>query len=194
MSLSYDSTALALPDQIQDETSFCPLLELAPELRNHIYEYALLSGDDTMITNAGFAAPGLLAVNKQIRSEAKPVFYARSRFQIVMHDFHAVAIYRWVLIASEMGIQPTADAFYLSTQSTWTPHWRNLVGWARMLHKTEVRLAIGRRESQLITTVICSVLSTAAKLRGSKWSQVCAALECQRKILIALDPAWADDR
>lgn len=65
------------------DSSLSPLLDLAPELRNEIYSYALGSiYQDTTISILGNDChPPLLRACKQIRNEALPIWYASTDFR-----------------------------------------------------------------------------------------------------------------
>ncbi|KAI7609982.1 hypothetical protein KC343_g12100 [Hortaea werneckii] len=65
----------------------CPLLFLPPELRNRIYDFALLSeshlsidGRHTALQLPPAISPGLLHTCKRIEREAAPIFYGRVTF------------------------------------------------------------------------------------------------------------------
>jgi len=83
----------------------CLLLGLPPELRNHIYEYLLLGGEDEapvrvtdclaeergllpIILQAGseelWQPPAILQTCQQIRGEATPVYYTTNTFDVVV--------------------------------------------------------------------------------------------------------------
>ena len=51
------------------------LLGLPAELRIRIYEFCL-TGEDRIAVSAGPEEPGLLLVNRQIRKEARPIWYS----------------------------------------------------------------------------------------------------------------------
>ncbi|KAK1823615.1 hypothetical protein LTR12_002026 [Friedmanniomyces endolithicus] len=81
----------------------CRLLDLPPELRNHIYEYLLLGGEDELpirvtdcvseerwlpptILQTGsedlWQPPAILQTCQQIRGEATPVYYTTNTFDV----------------------------------------------------------------------------------------------------------------
>ena len=62
----------------------CPLLELPAEIRNEIWSYALDTPDSITIENRRpyFHEPGLLAVNRQVRSETVGIWYHDINFYI----------------------------------------------------------------------------------------------------------------
>ncbi|KAK0800010.1 hypothetical protein LTR75_009046 [Friedmanniomyces endolithicus] len=100
----------SIDHQSQQSTStsdqpLCLLLGLPPELRNHIYEYLLLGGEDEapvrvtdclaeergllpIILQAGseelWQPPAILQTCQQIRGEATPVYYTTNTFDVVV--------------------------------------------------------------------------------------------------------------
>jgi hypothetical protein len=75
------SDELFQPPEQEGATTF---LDLPPELRNEIYSYMLVrKGVVEIKTVAPYVLePALLAVNRQIRSEALTIFYGENTFQI----------------------------------------------------------------------------------------------------------------
>lgn len=67
----------------------CHLLELAAELRNRIYEYALVEDDDVEIRPETFAQPGLLLTCRKIRAEALPIYFLDNVFKFNIRKFEA---------------------------------------------------------------------------------------------------------
>jgi hypothetical protein len=83
---SYTSTTMnnqdgTTPSTEQGATNLSPLLRLAGELRNKIYQLAL-EGDAVEITSSGIPEPGLLLVNRQICKETLPFFYEDTCLEI----------------------------------------------------------------------------------------------------------------
>ena len=63
----------------------CYLLELPAELRDYIYELALVNESNIVIDpwdNPKAAQPSLTRVNRKIRDETLPMFYAKNSFEI----------------------------------------------------------------------------------------------------------------
>ncbi|KAF2769771.1 hypothetical protein EJ03DRAFT_374270 [Teratosphaeria nubilosa] len=75
----------------------CPLLNLPPELRNTIYELALLSAQPIEIpSNGRLSAPPLIQVCRQTRSEATAIYYGQNAFRcIVVYEMCRTA-YDWL--------------------------------------------------------------------------------------------------
>lgn len=64
-------------------------MELAPELRLIVYEYALYLDDGVIGVNetAGIPEPALLLTSKTIRHEALPIFYTRNTLHLLIHSY-----------------------------------------------------------------------------------------------------------
>lgn len=58
------------------------------EIRNQIYENVLVESEPIEISSSNTPAePGLLAVNQQVRKEARKLYYAQNTFNIVLVDY-----------------------------------------------------------------------------------------------------------
>ena len=79
-------------------SSASPLLDLAPELRNEIYHYALSGhGRDVKISIAGNDYHhALLRTCKQIRNEALPVWYANTSFRVTADSTNTSGPFTWL--------------------------------------------------------------------------------------------------
>jgi len=114
---------LSMDHQSQQSTNTsdqipCRLLDLPPELRNHIYEYLLLGGEDEapvrvtdclleerglppIILQAGseeiWQPPAILQTCQQIRDEATPVYYTTNTFDVFVDSRNLErTICRWL--------------------------------------------------------------------------------------------------
>ena len=72
---------------MDSEITQCRLLQLPPELRNKIYSFALVEDNAIMVSERSDITgdppvwvPGLLATNRQVRTEATPIFYGENTF------------------------------------------------------------------------------------------------------------------
>ena len=63
-------------------TTHAGFLDLAAELRNHIYEQHFAGNEEYVAYNMPDEAPPLLFTNKQIHNEATTIFYHKSTFYI----------------------------------------------------------------------------------------------------------------
>ena len=73
------------------------LLSLPAEIRVMIYNYVLISnGDIQRLGHAPYPEqPGLLQVNKQVRSEALDIYYKKNTFRWCVHDYDASMYIKW---------------------------------------------------------------------------------------------------
>lgn len=91
-----------------------PLFRLPPELRNRIYEYAVLSPGDPMINineDNGIPEPSLLASCKTTRREAIGIFYSPSfnDVRMTIDSFHPAMVIIWarkrIVLAQQYGLK-----------------------------------------------------------------------------------------
>ena len=74
------------------------LLQLPAELREHIYEYTILSEDRTLVSSDGTdrqPIPPLLQICSQIRTEALKLYFSESTFAIALEDLSTAAFKKW---------------------------------------------------------------------------------------------------
>lgn len=69
---------------IEDDANLrpCHLLDLCCELRDMIYNFALIEARPIQFKNNNTEQPGLLRVNKEIRAGATPIYYRENIFNI----------------------------------------------------------------------------------------------------------------
>lgn len=87
-----------LANAINDQQS--PLLDLPPELRNIIYEFALQWAAAIRVPGISHqAATSLLSTCRQIRTEASPLYYKLNRFRtsIAAHGGSSVLVWLQIL-------------------------------------------------------------------------------------------------
>ena len=89
-------------------TADSKLMSLPAELRNKIYTYALVKNSKIGIpkyyqsTEKKWREPKLLAVCKQIREEARPLYYANNSFEITTYIWQIHMVAAW--ISSRIGV------------------------------------------------------------------------------------------
>jgi hypothetical protein len=71
----------ANPSRQQEAVEGSPFLRLAPEIRNKIYQYCLVE-PSLRHCELSLAQPPLTRTNRQIRSEALPIYYGGNRFYL----------------------------------------------------------------------------------------------------------------
>ncbi|KAG6365633.1 hypothetical protein INS49_007244 [Diaporthe citri] len=80
--MAQDTQAVAITQLGQEKTDF-PLLRLPAEIRNRIYSETL--HEDLVVQLLLEPQPDLLRTNKQIRSEALPIYYGVNQFFVTIH-------------------------------------------------------------------------------------------------------------
>lgn len=80
------------------ETTASPILSLPPELRNEIYGYALMATNEIVkiSTEGDDYHPALLRTCKQIRNEARPLWYATAEFRAIVDSDNASGPFNWI--------------------------------------------------------------------------------------------------
>lgn len=106
------------------------LLAVAPELRNRIYDYALLDPDTVVVTTA-LQQPALLRVNKQIRGEALELDYCTIYFDVAVADCDATLLAQFTQYLDGLHLTCAARIF----MSMMVENWTNLVAWCKLIHE-----------------------------------------------------------
>ncbi|KAK5704352.1 hypothetical protein LTR97_003370 [Elasticomyces elasticus] len=163
---------LALPAEIPNlPCQTCSrLLDLPPELRNAIYEYALVIHQPITISKTSqWTQPGLLRACKQIRQEAAPIYYGMNQFHIYCPslDFTLSLAFRthsgkWRKGLNNVEVVDIGNG---------RPNWSTFLVFLEAVHEAGA--------SQMVV-----------KLRGSKWTDVEAALEIYKKTVVDVGPGW----
>lgn len=89
------------------------LLALPAELRNRIYEYALIQDGQ----------PALLLTSCQIRQESLQIWYNRNDFEVPVRDCDASLLAKWGRHAKDKAPRGRKPVLVMSG----VPHWANLV-------------------------------------------------------------------
>lgn len=128
------TTAKPPPSKIEPNPNGVNWVEKLPaEVRNQIYREVLIDPEIPLIdlsTTSPPLDPPLLGTNKQVRSEARPMFYLENKFRPLITDFDASALVRW------LGDDPKLrDKMYPEFQLDFSPYppkglWhRNVSDW-----------------------------------------------------------------
>jgi hypothetical protein len=117
---------------IETTKTDCRLLNLCAELRNRIYKFALCEGHKIKITKHNFAEPAILGVYKQIRNEARGLYYTANRFNIDALDFDSAVITH---LCSRLPITSDGGELDHCFELGYSPRsWANLMGWLKAYH------------------------------------------------------------
>ncbi|KAK4613882.1 hypothetical protein CLAFUW4_09360 [Fulvia fulva] len=185
-------------------TARCHLLEMPPELRNRIYRFALVQHSQIFVCDDGYdglKTPALLRVCRQIRAEARSIYYIENKFSIEVPDpdpavalhFHQQAEGLWSNY--EVG-NNFAEGFEYELRfwNCWS--WKNS-GWSsttRIRSPCSQTAAIGPRTIPLSGATV-RMFELVIEMQRCRWSTVSAALEVFKEALEdqAGDRWWWDD-
>lgn len=108
------------------------LLTIAPEIRNRIYRYALLSSDPIELTTLP-KQPALLFTCRQIRSEATKMWYFGNEFKCLIDDCDARLICRFTTHLTQKFTKNDIATymFVYNDVDDDGPNWANLMVWCR---------------------------------------------------------------
>ena len=159
----------------------CYFWKLPPELRIHIYEYALYQPDwVTVAKQHGIPEPALLLACKLTRKEPFGIFYASTLFRVDTPAFDP-KIYN--LFAREDKTHASYDrrvvGVYIDPRGP--RHWRNLLKWLKGHHAGNLPRPwlynnFTLRFSAQERSFIASLFAITTGLRGRSWLEVEAVL------------------
>ncbi|KAM3420865.1 hypothetical protein BST61_g4104 [Cercospora zeina] len=168
---------------------------LSPELRNKIYRDVLVQPDKIRISTAMTQPPlepGILLVNRQIRQEARAIYYYENHFRFDLYEIDASAYMRWVraepIIRSRLQVW-----FKMYIVASPDVAWQNLMVWLgeihyrRVAHGPSSRVFPGKRPFRI---VVGDMKELAARLKEQDftWTQILHVLESLKKMLVASLP------
>ncbi|CAK1357458.1 hypothetical protein CB0940_07807 [Cercospora beticola] len=181
------------PDPVpQDATGNEPqqptLLTIAPELRNMIYEYALVESRTVQI-RAGAREPGLLAVCRQIRAEARGIWLSMNTFRFTIRDCDGRQISSFHQHASKLK--------KISLNLRGNRKWDNIITWAHLVYQHRgyrlkiphpgLRTKVPRSE---MWDIVHTATSMAHDLSHLPWPRVQKNLELIRIMAAYRDKSW----
>ncbi|KAK5117155.1 hypothetical protein LTR85_008923 [Meristemomyces frigidus] len=106
------------------------LMGLPPELRNHIYRFALVDETGDLRVDAGHRLqPGLLRTCRQIREEATNIFFLENTFRI-----NSIGLAPPVPERHWLTTRKSTRTVTIALPGPWD--WANLKGWLRRCHQT----------------------------------------------------------
>ncbi|KAK0262793.1 hypothetical protein B0A54_09096 [Friedmanniomyces endolithicus] len=172
---------------IAESTNECRLLALPKELREQIFDHAILEDIDTVIsiTEDGPKQPGLLRVSTQVRRETLTRYYAYNKFGIVISDFDALAVLPSYRLQHEYFDPPTspdarrAAVGCVGLQIKFSPEWSDMVGWCRLEYRGRLHFARESDGQVLVEALVMSLHTILSGLRdkGMSWMHAVYSLE-----------------
>ncbi|EME86451.1 uncharacterized protein MYCFIDRAFT_172201 [Pseudocercospora fijiensis CIRAD86] len=175
---------------VQARTTSC-LLKLAPELRNRIYEHALIADSEVVKMRSHTKPPGLLATCRQIRSEAQAMYYNQNHFRFKVFDCDQTLEIRWPFFFMRYA-KPTPFNRQLGPLLRGNIIRSNPVcelvqsrGW----NADNVQLPADAPDSWKIAAAAWAITNTAMR-RKLDWEDVEYRLEALHLFAMALIPSW----
>ena len=171
------------------------LLSLPPEIRNIIYRYALVQNGDIIIRPPTLPAPdqpSLLQVNRQIRAEARGIYYHENRFVCTIWSFDAAAVIKWqTSINAYAKVNPQIGLVHHGP-----PIWTNLLRWLEEFYcskVTGIRDVRSSAPSYVKAAARMFQVVTRLEWKGLIWHEIKPALEGVRVAVGEYDARWLKD-
>ncbi|KAK4503838.1 hypothetical protein PRZ48_004753 [Zasmidium cellare] len=166
-------------------------LSLSAELRNQIYELALIEDDDIPVTK-DLKEPGLLFVNRQIRSETRLMWFVQNRFEIPITDCAPGLLepfMRFFVRIRPLTNQPMSiDYGFIQTGRNWA----NLMEWCRVVHRYPCAMEMSYYSNRY-EEIIIAAHEIANSHVGAPWAVCERGFKTLRSVAGRLDTRWLDD-
>ncbi|KAK6417465.1 hypothetical protein LTR81_009214 [Elasticomyces elasticus] len=159
-------------------------LALPPELRNTIYELALLRSDHIPVVKE-LQIPHLLHVSRQVKKEASGIWYEGNRFRHDIRNCDAELFQRFVRHCKSLEMEVTEQLRIYEV-----PNWSNLVAWSKQFHGGISRGLLHEEGFTKVETVIASAHSIFHDLNDQPWEMCEAMLKALRLTAGMLDQRW----
>lgn len=175
------------------------LLALPAELRDKIFEEAVVEPEPIEFTGANTVVPGIITASVQTRRETLRMFYSRNTFRPVSIDYNAAAL----VVDSQLldfnlwrfGGHPSSALLRICNRGV--PNWENFAKWCEIVFEqiNDRHIKLTRpNETTLGQFEACALASaeTISWADEGTWEDLDEMLEGTRKMLVRLDPAWAE--
>lgn len=182
---------IILHQESKAERQSSPLLRLAPELRNRIYEFAAIEDDQPIKVQPSLRQPPFLATCHQIRDEALGIWYEANEFEVTVKDCDAASLLNpWIGHCCDVGQQNANITMSIQGQLDWP----KIVSWCHAI-------ATGGRSRRLLMgddmnrheEVVAKAHEVAERFRGRSWKGCLKALEYVREHQWGIIYDTADD-
>lgn len=172
------------------------LFTLPAELRNRIYELALVTSDqDTRIrVRPQLKFPGLLSTCRQARAEAHKIYWFQNKFNQTVRDCNGSLHIKFErLLFDNMGEAAFQIDFTLIVAGR--KSWANLLEWCRQLHADENGSSGLRMDPNWNAqeTVVAAAHRIAFTHGESTWECCLEALGALRAVAGLSSKKWLDD-
>ncbi|KAK4503840.1 hypothetical protein PRZ48_004755 [Zasmidium cellare] len=176
----------------KDRKSF---LDLPAELRNDIYELALVN-DTRIVVTRYLKEPNLLLTTHQIRAEARKIWYLRNTFILSIRDCDASvanAFQRHIqqFEVRKGGVKETGVKVRFAISGR--KRWANLVKWCHEIHQHRLQFIAQKPDLDRMESVVAAAHGIVQACGDSGWERCLAALNAMRAAIVLLDKGWAKD-
>jgi len=128
-------------------TSTSRLLNLALELRDIIWRFALVSPDTVDIDLSrtpsecpGLKQPTLPSTNRQVRRESIAIYYSENKFTIQILDLKGAQYVAFTSIVAKYATNEQGKSIFdIKTQLHGVCHWLNFMDWLKTTHEAECK-------------------------------------------------------
>lgn len=162
----------------------CLFFELSAELRNEIYELALVESDSIEVTKENVAQPGLLRTCRQTRAEAIRIYYMQNKFSFTLHRLDASLLRAF---HKQNPAQMWKGGKGMTVTDDWNLNdacWPNFLQWVKWYHSDEVACITCPEECG---GGLCCALDAAFlmvdEMKQNDWQQVFSVLQIFKKVL-----------
>ena len=168
------------PATLPPTDTYCALLELPAEMRNRIYQYALIDSDCVTLTHENCTQPALLRTCRQTRTEASGIFYSANKFQLEAcsplrtRGLPQVQHWLWTI--------PGREEFDVKVKCI--VEWEPFMCWLQLIHRGAIHVKRVYAGYQSLDRLLKEALSIARDYKGLPWSVTAYQLQDfrQRKV------------
>ena len=161
------------------------LLSVPAEIRNSIYEYALVERGVIQITS-GLLVPALLSTCRQIRSEAYKIWLTDNNFRLAIESFDGKLAAAWAQLLFDHGARKGPAILCSPSQN-----WSNILLWCEIVHSRGMTLTMSDdSKASKFNAILHAALSVAARCQSVSWSECKKTLESLRSVLANYDEGW----
>ena len=170
----------------QHNTHHSRFLSLPSEVRNTIYRHTLVKGKITVNPNRPAPQPpGLLEVNRQVRSETINIYYRENIFLFRFNNMNADNYIKWCMSS------PTRCNTRVEFKFAGTPNWDNLMRWLEASFRGQAHgLLWDTKVSPRKAVRELFQLMRQMREQGHSWSEIELNLERVHGTLAAVSSDW----
>ncbi|KAK4500664.1 hypothetical protein PRZ48_008853 [Zasmidium cellare] len=172
------------------------LLGFPAEIRNRIYEHALIEDDAIDVNPTGLPQPALLCTSRQIRTEAIGIYYNSNKFRVLIQSWDGAKFTKFYEIFEK---NTTTRNLYANIRLSFHggPNWANLFRWLKVAHAGEMwtlewvwDLDDQTKEFATVGALFTTLMHTTRHLPWAEAKQIMFSL---RMMLAFVDGAWIMD-